>query len=390
MTAQPDTTAFPFLGAQATNPHAAETPDPTRPITRLNDTPPPSFGTSGEGTTPAVRRLTGNEFTAVVTVAALVGVLGVLGFVNSFAAVAKAAEPSFGPLAWTVPLGIDLGIGIFAALDIVLARLDMRVRWLRFIPWSLTAATVWLNVNAEHTAFGMVAHAILPGLWVIAVEVAAHVIRVRAGIESGTRMDGIRASRWVLAPWPTLKLWRRMVLWETRSYPDALNRERSRLLVRTDLQDTYGALAWRWKAPRRVRALYRLGELAAVAAERETVMAAPADAPLALTASTGGQGSGTGSDKSVSAMADTERPAKSDNRPGTVTVTRTSAKSARKRATKPDRLTAKARALLADDPTMTGAELGRRLKVSERTGSRLRNRITTETANATTTQEGTE
>ncbi|SPT59248.1 DUF2637 domain-containing protein [Actinomadura madurae] len=247
------------LGAPATTPtkHAAEVPAIPRPITHPNDVPDGAEGT------PQGRALTSSEFTAVAVVAALVVVLGLLGFVNSFAAVAAASRPSFGRLAWTVPLGIDLGIAIFAALDIVLARLDMRIRWLRFIPWALTAATVYLNVAGEHGVFGKVAHAVLPALWVIAVEIAAHVIRIRAGIAAGTRMDGIRASRWILAPWPTLKLWRRMVLWEIRSYPDALARERARVLALTDLQDTYGRWSWRRKAPRRVRALYRLGELTA-------------------------------------------------------------------------------------------------------------------------------
>ncbi|WP_433474758.1 DUF2637 domain-containing protein [Spirillospora sp. CA-142024] len=205
--------------------------------------------------------LSSNEFAAVAVVAALVGVLGLLGFVNSFAAVAEAARPSFGFLAWTVPLGVDLGIAIFAALDIVLARLDMRMRWLRLIPWTLTAATVYMNVAGESSAFGKVAHAVVPCLWVVAVEVAAHVVRVRAGIEAGTRMDRIRSSRWFLSPFRTAALWRRMVLWEIRSYSDALTRERARLLALTELQDAYGRVAWRWHAPRRVRALYRLGEL---------------------------------------------------------------------------------------------------------------------------------
>jgi hypothetical protein len=53
-----------------------------------------------------------------------------------------------------------------------------------------------------------------------------------------------------------------MVLWETPSYPEALRRERDRVLARTELQDTWGAVLWRWRAPRRARALYRLGELA--------------------------------------------------------------------------------------------------------------------------------
>ncbi|MFF4240453.1 DUF2637 domain-containing protein [Actinomadura geliboluensis] len=237
---------------------------PARPVTHptgAEDAPRGTSGPAGHDASARGRALTSSEFTAVATVAALVAVLGLLGFVNSFAAVAEASRPSFGRLAWTVPLGIDLGIAIFAALDIVLARLDMRIRWLRFIPWGLTAATVYLNIAGEHGVFGKVAHAVLPALWVIAVEIAAHVIRIRAGIANGTRIDGIRTSRWILAPWPTLKLWRRMVLWEIRSYPDALNRERARVLALTDLQDTYGRWAWRRNAPRRVRALYRLGEL---------------------------------------------------------------------------------------------------------------------------------
>ncbi|WP_067475295.1 DUF2637 domain-containing protein [Actinomadura hibisca] len=397
-------------------------------------TPPPSFGNPdpNEPPAPPVRPLTGNEFTAAVTVAALVAVLALLGFVNSFAAVADAARPSFGRLAWTVPVGIDLGIAAFAALDIVLARLDMRVKWLRLVPWALTGATVYLNVAVEHTAFGRISHALLPVLWVIAVEIGAHVIRVRAGIASGTRMDGIRGSRWVLAPWPTLKLWRRMVLWEIRSYPDALGRERDRVLARTDLKDTYGALAWRWKAPRRTKALYRLGELtpatlptglpAGLSAEvaPATVTATPGDlgdtgpdtGPVTVTARpvpalTAGRAdttpdttSGSAPDSAPVTVSGGVSAAGTGPRPATVTArtrpaksaTRPTAKTRGKTGAASDRLAARARKLLADHPEMTGAELGRRLKVSERTGSRLRNRLTTPTttehAPEHATQEG--
>jgi hypothetical protein len=218
------------------------------------------------GTQARTRTLTENEQTAIVTVAGLVAALGLLGFANSFARVAAAARASFGWLAFTVPIGIDLGIAVFSALDIVLARLDMRLRWLRLIPWSLTGATVYLNVAGERSVFGMVAHAMLPAMWVAAVEVAAHVVRTRAGLAAGTRMDSVRLSRWLLAPAPTARLWRRMVLWETRSYPAALVRERERILALTDLKDTYGPLAWRWRAPRRTKALYKLGELTPAAA----------------------------------------------------------------------------------------------------------------------------
>src|SRR5262247_2390869 len=75
-------------------------------------------------------------------VVALVGLLGVIGAVNSFRAVAEAVEPSFGGLAWTVPLGVDVGIAVFTALDLLLARLGMRMRTLRVVPWCRAAVTV--------------------------------------------------------------------------------------------------------------------------------------------------------------------------------------------------------------------------------------------------------
>ncbi|MEU7832876.1 DUF2637 domain-containing protein [Nonomuraea sp. NPDC049129] len=215
-------------------------------------------------TTP--RPLAEGERTAISATAAATGALGLLGFGNSFDRVATAAEPSFGWFAWTVPLGIDLGIAVFSALDIVLARLGMRLSWLRFIPWALTAATVYLNVAAYLNVsgrtdwFAVVAHALLPLLWVFAIEVGAHVVRKHADLTRPDRMDGIRRSRWLLAPLATVSLWRRMVLWEVRSYPEALGQERERILAKTELQDQYGRL-WRWKATRRERALYRLGEL---------------------------------------------------------------------------------------------------------------------------------
>jgi Protein of unknown function (DUF2637) len=216
------------------------------------------------------RPLTPGERRAVSVTGVLAGALGLIGFANSFRAVADAARASFGALAVTVPVGVDLGIAVFSALDIVLARLDLRPRWVRLVPWTLTAATIYLNVTGQHTGFAWVAHAVFPALWVIAVEVAAHVVRVRAGLAAGTVMDRIRPSRWLLAPVPTARLMRRMVLWEIRSYPDALRRERDRLLALTELQDTYGRCAWRWRAPRRTRALYRLGELAPASTRPET------------------------------------------------------------------------------------------------------------------------
>jgi Protein of unknown function (DUF2637) len=209
------------------------------------------------------------ERAAAGVVVALVVVLGVIGAVNSFRAVADAVEPSFGGLAWTVPVGVDVGIAVFTALDLLLGRMGMRMAWLRLVPWVLVVTTIYLNVAGEHDPVAAVAHGVLPGLWVIAVEAGSHVVRRHVGLSSsraGERMDRVRSSRWLLAPASMLRLWRRMVLWETRSYSEALRRERTRLLARTELQDQWGALVWRWRAPRRERALYRLGDLAPAAA----------------------------------------------------------------------------------------------------------------------------
>jgi hypothetical protein len=217
-----------------------------------------------------------SERTAIAAVAGLVAVLGALGMVNSFARVSDAVAPSFGGLAWTVPLGIDIGIAAFTLLDLVLVRMGMRLGWLRVFPWALVAVTVYLNVAGEHTAIGMVAHAVLPGLWVVAVEAGTHALRAHVGIRSDRIvLDRVRVSRWLLAPLATVRLWRRMVLWETRSYPDALVRERARLLARCDLADRYGPVVWRWTAPRRQRVLYRLGELAPASTEAGADTSAP-------------------------------------------------------------------------------------------------------------------
>ena len=108
----------------------------------------------GAPDTVRARPLTDGEMTAAKTVAVLAAALGLLGFVNSFHAVARAAQASFGELAPTVPLGIDLAIAVFSAMDIVLARLDMRPRWVRLVPWSLTAVTIYLNAAGQPTWFG--------------------------------------------------------------------------------------------------------------------------------------------------------------------------------------------------------------------------------------------
>lgn len=226
------------------------------------------------------------EQMAAVIIIGLVVLLGLLGFINSFARVADAVRPYFGDLAPSVPLGVDIGIFAFTGLDLLMAKMNLRTRWLRLVPWSLVAATVYLNVAAENEWIGRVAHAVLPLLWVVAVEAGAHVVRVKAGLAGRgvERMDRVRFSRWILSPVSTALLWRRMILWEIRSYPQALERERDRVLALCALKDRYG-WRWRWKAPRQQRALQRLGELTPVGVVAEIEAQAPSsvnDSPVSL------------------------------------------------------------------------------------------------------------
>jgi hypothetical protein len=151
----------------------------------------------------------------------------------------------------------------------VLIRLDMELPWLRFAPWALTAATVYLNASSVPDIPGdgitgpplsaQLAHGLMAGIWAMCSEVGIHVYKAHSKIESGQRMARIRRSRWFLSPIRTALLWRRMVLWEIRSYEVALQLEHQRLLEVARLKREHGRLRWRWRAPLEERVRLTLG-----------------------------------------------------------------------------------------------------------------------------------
>ncbi|MFJ2402884.1 DUF2637 domain-containing protein [Streptomyces xanthochromogenes] len=187
--------------------------------------------------------------------------VGSLGFLASFDAVSSAALRWGFTEPWMLPVGIDGAIPVFTVANLLLIRMDMGLAWVRFVPWLLTLVTCGLNVAAGEGMWAKLAHGTMPLLWVVFSEIGAHIYAVRIGAVTGRRMDKIRWTRWLLAPWPTFTLWRRMTLWEITSYADALTRERERQLARADLREEYGR-RWRSKTPRRARVLLRLGDLA--------------------------------------------------------------------------------------------------------------------------------
>ncbi|OEV29507.1 hypothetical protein AN219_16095, partial [Streptomyces nanshensis] len=185
---------------------------------------------------------------AVVVVGAVT--IAAIGFAGSFAAVRDlAARKGFGAFAPFFPIGIDAGIVVLLALDLLLTWIRIPFPLLRQTAWLLTAATIAFNgAAAWPDALGVGMHAVIPVLFVVSVEAARHAIGRIADITADKHMEGVRISRWLLAFPSTFRLWRRMKLWELRSYDEVIRMEQERLVYEARLQAHYGR-GWRRKAP---------------------------------------------------------------------------------------------------------------------------------------------
>ncbi|MGO4426709.1 DUF2637 domain-containing protein, partial [Streptomyces sp. MCAF7] len=177
-------------------------------------------------------------------------VIAAIGFAGSYAAVRDLAhDKGFGAFANVLPIGIDAGIVVLLALDLLLTWLRIPFPLLRQTAWLLTAATIAFNgAAAWPDPLGVGMHAVIPILFVVSVEAARHAIGRIADITADRHMESVRVARWLLAPVPTFRLWRRMKLWELRSYDQVIKLEQDRLVYRARLRARYGR-AWRRKAP---------------------------------------------------------------------------------------------------------------------------------------------
>lgn len=177
-------------------------------------------------------------------------VIAAIGFAGSYAAVRDLAEKKgFGDFAVFFPIGIDAGIVVLLALDLLLTWIRIPFPLLRQTAWLLTAATIAFNgAAAWPDPLGVGMHAIIPVLFVVSVEAARHAIGRIADITADKYMEGVRVSRWLLAFPSTFRLWRRMKLWELRSYEEVIRLEQDRMVYRARLRARYGR-AWRRRAP---------------------------------------------------------------------------------------------------------------------------------------------
>ncbi|MDQ0788463.1 hypothetical protein QFZ64_003960 [Streptomyces sp. B3I8] len=173
-----------------------------------------------------------------------------IGFAGSYAAVRKLAlEKGFGNFSYVFPIGIDAGICVLLALDLLLTWIRIPFPLLRQTAWVLTAATIAFNgAAAWPDPLGVGMHAVIPVLFVVSVEAARHAVGRIADITADKHMEGVRLTRWMLSPLPTFLLWRRMKLWELRSYEQVIKLEQERLVYQARLRSRFGR-AWRRKAP---------------------------------------------------------------------------------------------------------------------------------------------
>ncbi|MFJ3586175.1 DUF2637 domain-containing protein [Streptomyces sp. NPDC090127] len=184
-----------------------------------------------------------------VVIAGAVIIAGI-GFAGSYAAVRElAVEKGFGDFSYFFPIGIDAGICVLLALDLLLTWIRIPFPLLRQTAWVLTASTIAFNgAAAWPDPLGVGMHAVIPVLFVVAVEAARHAVGRIADITADKHMEGVRLTRWLLSPVPTFRLWRRMKLWELRSYEQVIKLEQDRLIYQARLQARFGR-AWRRKAP---------------------------------------------------------------------------------------------------------------------------------------------
>ncbi|MFF9914829.1 DUF2637 domain-containing protein [Streptomyces sp. NPDC013457] len=184
-----------------------------------------------------------------VVVAGAVVIAGI-GFAGSYTAVRElAVQKDFGDFSYFFPIGIDAGICVLLALDLLLTWIRIPFPLLRQTAWLLTTATIAFNgAAAWPDPLGVGMHAVIPVLFVVTVEAARHAVGRIADITADKHMDGVRLTRWLLSPLPTFRLWRRMKLWEIRSYERVIKLEQYRMVYEAQLQARYGR-GWRRKAP---------------------------------------------------------------------------------------------------------------------------------------------
>nr|BFD92236.1 DUF2637 domain-containing protein [Kitasatospora sp. Xyl93] len=189
-----------------------------------------------------------------VAILAAVGgaVLAGIGFSGSYTALQQLGfRHGFGDFSYAFPVGVDAGIVALLAMDLHLIRKGAPAPWLRLLAHTFTAATIYFNaasagpLTANPTGTAM--HAVIPIMFVAVVEAGRRLVIRITRIEAGHQRDGVPLHRWILAPWPSFRMFRRMRLNGIPSYDRAVELERERLVYQVMLERDHDG-DWR-KAP---------------------------------------------------------------------------------------------------------------------------------------------
>ena len=151
-------------------------------------------------------------------------VVAAYGLASSYVTVSKQAARCRVPLSGAG--GYRRGVVTVVVLDLVLAWIGMPVGWLRQWVRVLSVGTIAANAVGgwpDPVAVGL--HGAAPLMLLAMVEAGRTVLlrRIRQG--RGTLREAVPLARWLLAPWRTWLLWRRMVLWRVASYQRAVEVE---------------------------------------------------------------------------------------------------------------------------------------------------------------------
>lgn len=298
----------------------------------------------------------------VRTVAGLIGAialaLAAYAAAASYESVSHLAASRDVPLPWLNPIGIDGGLAGVILFSIALIWIRKPIGWLRFTARLFAAGTIAANLAAgwpDPVSMGLRAAA--PVLFVVLVE-ATYTLLVHRDDE---RADRIPRARWILAPLPTFRMWRRMKLWEIRSYPQALDMELSRRQAIMKLSALYED-GWREGAPDDLVWMLTEGVRMDEALARVAELTKPPEPEVHGTV----QARSSGVTKRRSSQVTRKR--------GSGVTKRTSSALP---AEPPDDMDTQAEALriLSDEPEISGGELGRRLGKSPSYGCRLKNKL---------------
>ncbi|MFC8765110.1 DUF2637 domain-containing protein [Streptomyces sp. NPDC057193] len=241
-------------------PRTAAEPDPEMASpAAVSGTPTPVSRTadvvseteSGTGTKPSPGKLTGTQKWTAGAIVVFALALAGIGLYLSFEHVAQFAheELRFGSLGkgQLFAVGVDVGIMVMIAVDLLMAWLKRPISWIRYPVWLLTAATVVLNAASgaprnrawellDYVAAG--AHGVVPVLFIMVVELGRTAIDRVVRPDQAER-DSIPWLRWVLAPVATARIFRRMRLWGVTSYPEMIRRDQELIAYEQWLKRKY-------------------------------------------------------------------------------------------------------------------------------------------------------